>query len=582
MNATPQSGLLDMLAGSELLNKIQSVPKSQILSYDENGLAYWLLNGKSYPLQSKRNPEREAQSLVNHWLGEDITSPKVIGLLGVSSQFIINELLKRLPSESHIILLESSYEYLNEFLKTKPLKNIPNDIHLHILADEELDGLMKAFRKTIAQIPVFCTGLYMVPSIIRMRPGLSTTKEVLARAVKLEAMDRGTTAAFSDEWIQNSIINLPELSTSTGVIKLSGQYTKTDALVICAGPSLNDSLEQIKEMSQSCLTIVVGTALRPVLAAGIKPDITIVVDSDPKVFKQFDGIDDLPGHLACSYTCFPGIVQKYHDKLIPYNCVVSQDFAIWLRTVNIDHGTLNVGGTVALSALDLARIAGCPKIFTFGLDLAYADDGTSHAQNSMYDNQKQLAGLVKVKGNRQEYVQTTGQFAGYIDIINNFTSEKFSDYAGRLFNVNTAGAQFKYMDLIHPDDCLSKYSKEPKRTSLDSLLQEDTKENTVRSIASTAVEELKDLAYKAETVLKMSTEKINDKIFADFESSLRHSTVCNQLLNQAMQAWCMKITSGSEDPNTLSLNLAKQIQESSEWVFGLLENSLDRLNKQRS
>lgn len=582
MKAIAQTGLLDLLTGSDLLRKLESSPKSETLSYDEKGLAYWLQNGKSYPLQSKRNPQREAESLVNHWLGKDTFNPKVIGLVGVSSEFLINQLLERLPSESHLILIESSYEYLNAFIKTKPLKNIPSDVHLHILADENLDNLMKAFRRTISQIPVFCTGLYIAPAVIRMRSNLSTVKEVLARAVKLEAMDRSTAAAFSDEWLQNSIINLPELSKSPGVKNLTGQITENDALVICAGPSLNDSLEQIQELSKSCLTICVGTALRPLLAAGIKPDITIIVDSDPKVFKQFEGIDELPGKLVCSYTCFPGIIQKYSDKIIPYNCTVSQDFASWIGSIGLDHGKLNVGGTVAVSALDLARIAGCPKIFSFGLDLAYADDGTSHAQNSMYDNHKQLAGLVKVKGNRQEHVQTTGQFAGYIDIINNFTSEKFAEYTGRLFNVNTAGAKFTNMDLIYPEDCLRQYTQNSKKICINAITNHETKTESVKKIILTAIDELKELSFKAGTVLTMSAERISEKIFSDFEKSLQNSPVCNQLLNQAMQAWCMKITSGTEDPHILSMNLAKQIKESSDWISGLLEKSLERLNKQRS
>ena len=582
MNTLIHNILEEKINGSSLHQLLAGIGQSDHIRYKDQ-LAFWLQNDKLYPLQSKRDPQREAKKLVDHWLQDVDDKPMVICLVGVCSNFILEALLTKLPYNSHVLVVEPSPENLKSFIENCGSHKIYDKENIHFVTAGSPQDLSNSFRKKISTFGNLCSHIFSLPAVNRFRPELEDTKEVLSRAVKVEAMDRGTNAAFSAEWLQNSIINLPEIINAPGAVKLHNKFKDSDVYVVCAGPSLNDSLEFLKKHQNDALIICVGTALKPLMAAGISPHITIIIDSDPKVSKQFTGIDNPPGYLMCTYTIFPGIVQKYQDKIIAFNCVVTEGFSKWLKTSGINHGTLNVGGTVALSALDLAKITGSTNIFTFGLDLAYSDDGTSHAQNSMYDQEKRITGLVNVQGNRKEKVKTTSQFAGYIDIMNRYLSENFSSFNGNIYNVNDHGAKLAVMELISPEDLPHKITQNSSCSDINELIEnQQTTDLHVESLIDQAVDELQDIKNQSKMLLDEFDGNCIPQGIEFFEEKIKTSDVCSNLLDQAMRAWSMQVTNGAEkDPVELTRSFVTQINGSADWVSGLLERSQNRLKQQQ-
>jgi hypothetical protein len=95
--------------------------------------------------------------------------------------------------------------------------------------------------------------------------------------------------------------------------------------------------------------------------------------------------------------------------------------------------------------MDLAVTMGCNPVVTVGLDLAYGDDGGSHADGTMYDGVKQTKNaLIPVPGNWQETVYTTRQFSCYIQLVKQY-AESRSDT--QFINVTNGGARIGGMNL---------------------------------------------------------------------------------------------------------------------------------------
>ena len=582
VNIVAHNLLYEKITGSSLHELMMKCGDSPQLKY-EGDLAYWLQNDKLYPVQSKRNPEREANNLAEHWFPAVDSKPMVVALLGVSSLYIIEALLNRLPQDSHIILVDPNPQHMKSFIDNCGGHEIFREDRLHLITANSDHSLSNTFRKKISMQNTLCSRILSLPSISRLRPELETSKQLLSQVIKIEAMDRGTNAAFSAEWLQNSIINMPEMLKAPGIIQLHNKFKDQDALVVCAGPSLNESLDYIKKYQDTALIICVGTALKPLLAAGISPHITMIVDSDPKVNQQFTGLDNPPGYLMCPYTIFPGIIQKYSQKIIAFNCLVTAGFSKWLKNADINHGTLNIGGTVSLSALDLAKACGAKNIFTFGLDLAYAADGTSHAKNSMYDAQTKTKGLVEVQGNRHNTVKTTKQFAGYIDIMNRYLKENFSGLSGKIYNVNNHGAKLAVMDLITPEELPKHITESSSSPNIAACLESN-------QISDSSVEDLINETVKEINTLKQESEALLDQFHGNnipagiehFEEKVKNSDVCSNLLDQAMRAWSMQVTNGGiSDPVELTRSFVKQIHGASDWVSGMLERSQNRLKQQQ-
>ena len=575
-------------SGSELENTpdLNCVNASPVV-FEKNSpysFAFYEKGEKRFPMQSLRGPENEAERIVENWLEGNKNSKSLFVLVGISNLHLIVEFLNKLEKGSELLVVEPSQAILNSFMENNDLDELKSlDADFTLLTDERAK-LARSFRRLINSRTNFCTDILISPANKRFRPELEEIKEELSTQVKLEALDRVTTAKFADEWLQNCLINLPELCNSPGVKNFYNSFTKTDCLVVCAGPSLNDSIELIKEKLHDCFIICVGTALKPLMNSGIEPDITIVVDSDPKVYKQFEGLQNVSGYLMGTHTLFPGIYQHFKDKSICFNSVASCTFSDWLGDGEVNHGPLNVGGTVALSALDCAICFGFRNIFVFGLDLAYADDGTSHAKNSMYDGHKAETGLIEIPGNWNKKVKTTKQFAHYVEILNGYLAENISRHEGNNFyNVNNSGAQFKHLEVIRPEEAaelIQSANEDFKQTLKEKFTK--PKRSKVSELCENSLDELRKIKKDCDSLLEEMKSGQYPAKLEEFEAFLKESKVNNALTGPALQAWCMNLSTQAEnDPFEMTKSFLTQLSGATEWVEGLLKNSYERFLNQK-
>jgi len=577
-----QKNLQTLKADSSFQECLSVVGDSPVYFENENPYnnAFFRTPEKNYPLQSLRRPEEEAERIVEHWLSTGNSESGIYVLIGISSLHLIMKCLDQLDDNSELIIVEPSSAIMRSFLENNDLEDTERFKTKLTLFCPLTDYPEREFRKLINKKDLFCKKTLISPSNKRFRPQLIELQQNICKQIQLEGMDRVTTAKFADEWLQNCIINLPETVKSPGINKLYNKFPETDCLIVCAGPSLNDSLDIIKNRQDDCFIISVGTALKPLLNYGINPNLTIVVDSDPKVYKQFEGLDEIPGYLLATHTIFPGIFQHF-KKSFCYNCVVTTSYSEWLSDSGINHGQLNVGGTVALSALDCAHKLNFRNNFIYGLDLAYAEDGTSHAKNTMYDGIKANNGLIEIPGNWNKTVKTTKQFANYVEILKGYMREHIAGSCGKFFNVNNNGALIKGLNTIRPAKSaeLIKHSEQ----DFNQILNENytcEKDLDIEGLCINSMEELKEINAEGKTLLEeIENGKFPNGIEA-FEEKIKNSKVSSKLTEPAMQAWCMSVTTKFEnDPIEMTKSFLTQINGSTEWVTGLLKNSYERFQQ---
>ena len=560
------------------LEKVEGCSPVIFESRHPYNFAYFKTESKNYPLHSLRGPEEEAERLVRSWRKECSNQPGVYVLLGITGMHIITEFLKRLDKNSELVVVEPSPLILREFLEKNDVSELSKcDAAFTLLCPFE-ERIEKQFRKFINSRDSFCKGIFISPANLRFRQNLLETKKELTNQIRLEALDRVTTAKFADEWTQNCLINLPEIIQSPGINNFYSQFSETECFVVCAGPSLNDSLELIKEKQEQAFIISVGTALKPLLGAGITPDLTIVVDSDPKVYKQFDGVENSRGYLLATHTIFPGIYQKFIGRTICFKSIVSKHFSDWLIKAGIDHGELNVGGTVALSAIDCALKLDFRKTFIFGLDLAFADDGTSHAKNSMYQGQKVLNNLVEIPGNWNKKVKTTKQFAYYVEILRGYIMDVLADQVGKFFSVNNEGAKIGSLNVIHPEDLNNFFT--PSSQNYRETLKDQFKnieQSGIDELCENSILELSSINEKCRDFLsKIQNGRIPENL-EEFENSIRESEVSNTLTAPALNSYLLTLNNQvNPDPVEMTKNFLTQLGGASEWIEGLLNNSYKR------
>jgi len=157
------------------------------------------------------------------------------------------------------------------------------------------------------------------------------------------------------------------------------------AFVVGSGPSLDDSIDVIRENQGKAIIISCGTTLRILLANGIMPDFHVEMENTPEIAdiiavtaKKHD-LSTIK--LIASYTVVPGASQHFVDPVyyIRENLTASKLFSLGDDT--------SVGfsvPTVANLGFSFAQEIGCPDIYLFGVDLGARDIERHHAEGSAY------------------------------------------------------------------------------------------------------------------------------------------------------------------------------------------------------
>lgn len=188
---------------------------------------------------------------------------------------------------------------------------------------------------------------------------------------------------------QNLWENWSVLSSRPGVSGLFGRLEKVPIAVVGAGPSLESLKPILREHQDRLLIIACDTAVRPLIASGVRVDVAVAMDSTEKNHAHLRGLtkeDFLPVFHGGAN---PALLQEFRSKFWAAGASPFPTSAL------IEHlpgparqlqakGELILNGSVGTSALDLAVQLGGDPLFLAGIDLAYAE-GRDHVSGTIYD-----------------------------------------------------------------------------------------------------------------------------------------------------------------------------------------------------
>lgn len=155
------------------------------------------------------------------------------------------------------------------------------------------------------------------------------------------------------------------------------------AFLISAGPSLDKNIEDLKLIQGRGFIMAVDTAMKPLLQAGIKPDIFVTIDpaKDSFLFEQ-EGIDEVPLILTNSVQ---KTVSKTHTGKHFYMIGGNNYVLKYMKQYDKKCSSGSSGGSVATDAFSLLERMGFTTIVLVGQDLAYPNN-RSHAK-AAYDDE---------------------------------------------------------------------------------------------------------------------------------------------------------------------------------------------------
>lgn len=183
--------------------------------------------------------------------------------------------------------------------------------------------------------------------------------------------------------IQFTMDNLPKTLDGIPLKEIAGCYKGKTAVVVSAGPTLDENIEAIKKNRDKFVLFTVGAALKSLLKNGIVPDFANVIEQND-FSGQFSECDLSDINLIIEPLCNSSFYNLKPKKMFMYPSEIRNANAFWAKITGTDISGYMSGGTVSYQALESAKLLGCEKLILVGQDLAFLDN-KCYAKGSAYD-----------------------------------------------------------------------------------------------------------------------------------------------------------------------------------------------------
>lgn len=208
--------------------------------------------------------------------------------------------------------------------------------------------------------------------------------KIIIEAILHFIKSHGNCATDSLLGIDHFLKNLPLMIKNYPFLDFVHRKNSNVAVVVSTGPSLTKQLPLLKEIKDS-VTIISVDASIPILEKwNIKPDIVTSLEriEDTALFFEKTSKEFQEGIVFVSSAL-------QHEKIYQnikggYLVVAMRPFG-YMQVFGLDgYGYLGLGMSAANMAHELAYIMGFSNTILIGQDLAYGDDGLSHAKDHVY------------------------------------------------------------------------------------------------------------------------------------------------------------------------------------------------------
>lgn len=301
-----------------------------------------------------------------------------------------------------LVLVGSGLQPVAELLRDMGQRRIV--IHQGGEADGTISTLTNEELVTAVRtmIPVAPTRFVVRGALGVDRDELESVKEQVRAALSDMRIHRNTVQVFSRTWLDQAARNLPAIAKWPSIASLDGAFADRPMIIVAPGPSLAKNIDQLRALDGRAVIACFSHSLKPVVAAGLTPDLVITVDPQD-VRYHFNGCDVSKMTLVNAATCHPGLYELPAKRFI----TLSANSAIddWIFDGVGEEARAPGGGSVATSTFSVALRLGCDPVVFVGLDLSFPG-GNYYVKTS-------VDGHVGAKIDEDGHLQTTGWSKGF-------------------------------------------------------------------------------------------------------------------------------------------------------------------------
>lgn len=425
-------------------------------------------------VHSRFDPVREAERFISsHWTDE--SGLYILGGFGFGYQA---EALYRKTESEILLIVEPDADLFCEALHTRDMSDLLNSDRVFFLIGGQPDDCLIL----LEQHPGKMVQLLIIRSLFELNTDFySALENSVKNYISRKEVNLSTLKKFGRLWVRNLSENAHLIGTTPGVKTLEDSFAGIPALLIAAGPSLDQVKPHLKELKERFLIIAVDTALRACLNEGVEPDFTVLVDPQYWNTRHLDNCSTDRTILLSDTSTYPSVYRILTGKR--FLCSSSFPLGLFMERETEVKGKLKAGGSVATAAWDFCRILGCGDIWCIGLDLAFPGKQT-HCRGSFFEQRAHWishrripveniswhalvdAGLKKAEANKGGLTWTDNRMKLYI----RWFEEQMKTYPSiQTWNLSEGGIKIQGME---SKDLLEALEKEIQRETIDKQIAE--------------------------------------------------------------------------------------------------------------
>lgn len=418
--------------------------------------------GKNLYLSGKRNPIGPAINQIN--LMGKIVSHAPIFLLGLGNINYLSQILQNTDKNNIIFIYEPMFKIFYHWLEYVDFRKLIGD-RIVVLVIGGINDDKNNMKLIITEI-LTADRIPLMKVVISPNYEHFCYKEIIdfCNLIKdnaeRHAVNLGTRVRFNTVVAENFYNNVRYVKNNYMVGQLDGTIPNMiPAIVVSAGPSLNNNIMELKKAVGKAFIIAVDTAVKPLVKAGIIPDMFAMLDGKkPLELVEVEEVREIP---MVAYVTGAKSIFNYHmgkkfflDENYRY---VQELFAMNGKEIY----QLPGGGSVATLAFSLVCHLGFDKIILVGQDLAFTGN-KSHADGTFKETMavEDTKDFLMVPGNVEKMVPTREDFDNYRKWFEEFIEYWKGIKDVQFINATEGGALIKGTQIMTLKDAISLYCTE--------------------------------------------------------------------------------------------------------------------------
>jgi hypothetical protein len=434
------------------------------------------LDGRSLRVHSRGDPFRESERMIQNM---DPSAFDCIVVLGFGFAYHLELLLERLSPAGTLLVIERHGEMVKRAMENRDLTFLFGDERFALLVNPGSREVAEELKKhSTRRVTIL---------LHRGSAALSTdyyekAREWVRSHLSMKEVNIATLARFERIWGANIARNLASFISSAGVGAFYGQFKGMTAIVIGAGPSLEDSIPHLRRLQEKCVVVAVDTVYSYLMERGVEPHFCLSVDPQVINARYFEGAPAGRTVLVFEPTVHPAALRFFPGRAVSTG--VAFELLGWIERMTGRKGEITHGGSVSTNAADMAHRLGVDRVVLVGQDLSFPD-GRAHVRGARFEElQHRMTNRVKtveMMNRGQLYALPRIDYPS-LDGGDVHTNQKmmvfirwFEEHAHLgLVNGTARGVLLNNIPPVSLDELAGSLEDHPVRDTIDRILDEET------------------------------------------------------------------------------------------------------------